>query len=234
VVRNINPLERFLPKDNMRQLLAAILDCQDKPIEELATRYQEECYKHCLYGGAVSSPQPVVVGRAVERDYFISYLYKNCTDLFSSTQLAEGFVNRLCDGGIPRSNEGAAMMSSFGAWVTWDENSPISDPFSFVERGTAEEIRACLGLDTVGRNRGIPMLLLVYRRGSQQLLRPTVADAGLFPLFEPPPVGMDGHGWTKTWSRGIASGKFSLRPRPEAVHSPLPFRNLMRPLRQVP
>jgi hypothetical protein len=233
IVKNINPLERFLPKEDMRELLEAIRRCESGEFAELADSYEHECHRHTLSGGRVRGRQPILLGRAVERSTFVMHLYRVHWKYFGTEQNVEDFIDRLRVRDSMSPYESKILMSSFAAWVTWDELSD-GDPFSFLESGTAEEIRACLGLDFSDRWRNKPILLFVYKRSAGlELNRPTIADAGLYRFFEPPPVGREEHGWTRTWYPGMSKVKFRLKPRPEAVHACEPMGHLVLPLREL-
>ena len=224
IVRNLNPLERFLPAADMQPILAVILRFQSKPITSLPASYRDECYLHTRQGGEVMSPKPAVLGRAVERRSFVDWLYKRHRTFFRRRAFAEDFVRRLVAGDPLTAYELAMPMSEYSAWVTWDK---LSDPFAFAV--DADHLRACLGLTPPDRWSGHPMVLLVYpRHGGLTLNRPTIADAGLHQFFEPPPEGHDGHGLTKTWPSSLRKLSAAPSPRPEAVHAPETMGRLAR------
>jgi hypothetical protein len=234
IVKNINPLERFLPKDDMREILDIIRQSSNDPLPVLKKRYDRECHRHVLLGGPVKCPKPVLIGRAVQRDYFVLWLYREHGAYFHNERMAQDFVARLRRGDSLSDYESSILMSAWSAWVTWDEKSADADPFGFMESENAEEVKGSLGLDPERRWDGKPLLLLVYHRlQNVELYRPTVADAGLHRFFEPPPIGHDSHGWTKTWPPGMQSSKLRLKPRPEALHRPVPMRCIAQPLREL-
>lgn len=228
LVRNINPLERFIPPDNMKSLLSVIYNARRKGLDELAILYKEECFKpvNIRVGGLVRGVRPMTIGRAVEKQAFVYYLYKKQRHCFRTKAMAHDFIQRLLSGDTMSATESSVLMSEFSAWVTWNDMPSATDPFEFARStGLAEMIRACLGLDPEGRMTGKPILLLIYKRRTE-LYRPTIADAGLYRFFEPPPIGIDAHGLTKTRPPGMSTSVYSSMPRPEAVHAPQPFSHL--------
>ena len=234
IVRNMNPLERFLPRDDMRELLLALLPSRDSSIAELRKIYAQECSRHSLRGGTVRAPKPPLIGRAVHRDSFANWLYREYASYFHTELMVGDFIDRLIRGDQPTEFELTILMSAWPTWVTWNEYSFGSDPFSFCESASAEEIKGNLGLDPERRWDGKALLLLFYHRQlSAELYRPTIADAALHRFFEPPPIGNDNHGWTKTWPPGMARTGLHLKPRPEALHRPLSIRGLVQPVREL-
>jgi hypothetical protein len=234
VVRNINPLERFLPKEDMRELLHVFLQSRNDPVEKLRNAYGQECSRHRLQGGTIKGPKPLLIGRAVQRDSFALWLYREYASYFHTELMVQDFIDRLIRGEPTSDFESAILMSSGSTWVTWDEHSLSSDPFGFQKSRSADEIKGSLGLDPERRWNGKALLLLVYHRQlSAELHRPTIADAGLHRFFEPPPIGSDDHGWTKTWPPGMAIAGIRLKPRPEALHKPLSIRNVAQPVREL-
>ncbi len=238
IVPNLQ-VEHFLPGlPNMHILLTAVGGCQSKTIDELKLEYKEACYRNVLQGGRVFSPQPVLVGRAVDKDGFAQSLWEDYGPItkagkgfFASRGQAEDFVSRLLSGMAPELNERELLMSPHGAWVTWNPSDPSTDPFGFTLSATA--VRACIGLASLVLKKGEPLLLLVYEKTiAVELLRPTVADAGLYEYFEPPPKHYDAHGLTRPWSKTFTPG-FEPRPMPEAVHAPAKFHLLRIPIREI-
>jgi hypothetical protein len=226
IVRNLNPLERFLPAADMEPILAIVHGFRSKPITALPDAYRDECYTHhTRRGGDVSNPQPAILGCAVERDVFIGRLYKNHRKYFRSRAFVRDFVRRLISGDPLTTYESALPISEHSVWVTWDKLS--SDPFAFAV--DADHLRACLGLAPPERWHARPVVLLVYERHpGLKLCRPTIADAGLHRFFEPPPVGNDAHGLTKTWPSSLRKLSAAPMPRPEAVHAPDTMERLVR------
>jgi hypothetical protein len=232
IVRNIDPLERFLPSDNMKQILTVIYEARNERLDRLEALYASECYKHVRTGGKIRCPAPIAVGRAVEKEVFIEYLRK--LPYFGTAQAAEDFVKRLVKKDSLSKGEASQLMSAYSGWVTWDDSTLGPDPFCFARSAiSAEIVRASLGLDPDGKWRGKPLLLLVYRSSDLDLYRPTVADAGLYLFFEPPPSGLDAHGLTKPRPPGMNRPISGLQPRPEAVHGPCTFKLLQLPVEEV-
>ncbi len=120
-------------------------------------------------------------------------------------------------------------MGKYLTWATFDAGSGMA-PFGFLKHNLADEIRANLGLD--GSLRGREIILLVYEPpANQRLLRPTVADAGLFELFRPPPTGHDDYGLTQPWPVSLLEGplktmRFVPIRCPEVVHEPVTLKHL--------
>ena len=229
IVRNIHPLERFLPPDNLKQILSAIYFSRATSLSDLKSAYRDECCKHIRQGGTVHCTRPVLLGRAVERETFVGRLYERERSYFRVPANVEDLVNRMIRGEALTRRERTMLMDSFSTWATWNELESAADPFQFRRSRAADEVRASLGLDYQRSYEGKPLLLFVYElKNSTGLCRPTIADAGLHRLFEPPPLGFEEHGWTKTWSAPADRGRAPVRPRPEAVHEPVPLIQLRR------
>ncbi len=234
IVRNINPLERFLPTPDMRSLLIALMKSYDKPLVNVADGYARECHQHVRAGGLVHEDAVTIVGRAVHRESFVQWLWDAEGSYFHTEANVNDFIDRLAQGESPEGYERSILMSRFSAWVTWDLSAAQQQPFGFVHRSSAREVRAFLGLDSARIWSGKSLLLLTYRcRPQLALFRPTIADAGLHRFFEPPQAPFDQHGWTKTWPEGLCEPDILPRPRPEAVHAPAPFELLIGPIRQL-
>lgn len=235
IVRNINPLERFLPSSHMKPLLIVIYNGRNESLDELARLYERECFNHTRAGGPILCPKPKIVGRAAEKEALINYLYRKNRRYFRTKALARDFIQRLLTGDSMTTTEASILMAEYSAWVTWNEDPLGSDPFSFARSGnSADTVRACMGLDPQHRMKGEPILLLIYKTHfSIDLFRPTIADAGLHRFFEPAPIGLDAHGLTKTWPPGMGTKITALLPRPEAVHSRQSFKYLNLPLEEL-
>ena len=230
IVRNLNPLERFLPPDAMKVLLDAIRKAHKLTVDQLILGYRDACYTQTMRGGSIKCVPPTLVGRAVEKDIFVWFLFRSERKFFKIKANASDLVDRLLIGDKLTPKETGILMSQFAAWVTWNDKGS-ADPFDFA--ADAFHVRACLGLDNK-RRVDKPLLLLVYSLAAGlSLVRPTVADAGLHSFFEPPPIGIDEHGWTKTWPAKLARTKTKAKPipRPEAIHSPVPLAYLKSPAR---
>lgn len=237
VAPNLRDREHFLPRKHMAALLRAVLGAKDAPTSELAEQYKLECYRHQLRGGRIRlSPQPELLGRAVDTGLFTNYLFKRYRKRFPKLSHAEDFVTRLKAGAEMDEDEEEILMSPYTAWVTWQEDNPTGDPFGFVRHGLAVEVKAALGLDQ--RLTG-PLLLLRYKRPANvRLHRPTVADAGLFPYFDPPMLTEKAHSRTRPWPPFSVSAVPPLEicadPQPEAVHRPVKMKAISQPIDEVP
>ena len=222
IVRNLQTLERFLPAADMRDILLAIDSGPRHPrpdIRNLEMEFDKECHRHVMRGGVVRCPQPSLVGRAVERDVFAIWLRQ--TKFFHTESQVRDFLLRLDSGGPLSPHESVLLMSRFGAWVTWRDVAASPDPFGFTRRISALKVRASCGLDPQRRFSGKPLFLLVYRcHSGLSLIRPTIADAGLHELFQPPIAPESRHGWTQTWPREKSLRGFKPVSRPEAIHPP--------------
>lgn len=222
VTANLNPREHFLPVSRMRKLLLAIYRHRKVEFSALEKSYELECHKHVLKGGVIRCPRPSQVGRVVERQSFLNHLYMSSGGYFVSLEDAEDFLARLIAGDELTERETEIPLSRFAAWVTWDNDAGDGDPFAFA-KGNSELLRASLGLDPERRCVD-GVLLLRYKAGIQiNLVRPTVADAALFLLFEPPDIDFDDHGQTRPWPPGAVADLVSApTSRPEAVHERQP------------
>jgi len=222
IVRNLQTLERFLPAADMLDILLAIDSGPRYPlldIRKLEVKFNNECHRHVMRGGAVRCSQPSLVGRAVERDVFAIWLRQ--TKFFHTESQVRDFLLRLDSGGPLSAHESLLLMSRFAAWVTWRDAATDSDPFGFTRRISALKVRACCGLDPQRRFSGKPLFLLVYCcHSGLSLIRPTIADAGFHELFQPPTAPENRHGWTQTWPREKSLRGFKPVSRPEAIHPP--------------
>src|SRR5690349_17510965 len=130
IVRNINPLERFLPPSELKDMLYVIYRSPSPDPDDVARSYGEECHRHVLKGGPVKSRRPAVVGRAVEREDLVNQLYNANRAHLHSPELAEAFVNDLVSNHDPTDAECGLLMSQFASWVTWDATGS-GGPFDF-------------------------------------------------------------------------------------------------------
>lgn len=244
VVPNLRDLEHFLDVDEMERMLLALVTVANEPnLVEVAVTYRQECYKHTLRGGSIQEnatyPFPRILGRAVNRLDFERWLFATYGPSamdplhrhFTLPEDAKDFVDRLLAGGPITPAESSFTMSSCGAWVTWAPHAPTQDPFIFAVTGRADEIRANLGLDAAHMGE---VLLLRYALDPADVQRPTVADAEIFPYFEPPDSSFELHGWTKPWPIGFLRraglDEAVVGPRPEGIHPPIRFGKLTLPL----
>ena len=228
IVPNIK-LDEFLPKRSMVDILNAVHRSRGSSIDVLEDNYQKECYNHGRKGGPIRSrPLPRLVGRAVERRVFERWLVRQGPVLTTRTE-AGAFLDRQLRRVALSPSESAIWMSRFTAWVTW--STTTGDPFDFVVHGVAQEVRAYLGLQHAGGR----LLVLIYELPPRVALhRPTIADAELFPYFQPPGATKD-HGLTRPWLSvwGIMSiPDYVPQPRPEGVHRRIQMGSLSE-LRQL-
>jgi len=235
IVPNLQDLERFLPGSRMHALLGVVQACYGLPTDELERRYQQECFNHVGRGGMVRlNPQPTIVGRAVDREEFINWLLRKYKAYFYVRRNVIDFVMRLTGSGSLTETEKKLLASEYLAWATFDASVTSAGPFSFLVYNLADEVRACLGMNPRLRNR---LLLLTFDRPRRvKLRRPTITDAELFVFFQPPPMGLDAHGQTRTWPREFLTGKllsYNPIPRPEALMPPVAFKYLQLPVREL-
>jgi hypothetical protein len=227
IVRNLRVLERFLRVSCMEGLLRAVLSAYGAPLIVLSRAYQSECYKHIRRGGPVHV-HPVLIGRAIELGQLRKRLQESpaCYPLFYGNEiLVDIFIDRLLGGAPLTPEEMSLLMSDYSAWATWDSDDSSSDPFRFGK--DADHIRASLGLDPNSWFIGSRLVLFVYELPmTVELCRPTIADAGLHPFFEPPTPPFDSYGKTRVWH--LPRAKHEPKPRPESVHEPVPMGTIRR------
>jgi hypothetical protein len=224
VVRNMDS-EHFLQADHVEPLLESLLMSASLSIDALQQCYKKECHNHVLQGGvATPNPTPVLLGRAVERDDFIGWLFdRQVPRVFFDVSQVEMFVDKLVRGEAPDSTEQQLLLSTFASWVTWHLSNPTGDPFYFRKTNFGDEVRANIGLVPKLRSASGRLLLFVYDGTGLDIVRPTIADAGLYPYFAPP-TGTDSYGLTLPWLHEAGCGPmlstFDVAPRPEALHVP--------------
>jgi hypothetical protein len=183
-------LERFLPVPLMTELLLVLSRSAGRSATEILEAFAEECHKYVCQGGDVRcDPFPRLLGRAVSRVEFEKHLELNCGGYFHGSRRAiSEFMERVfVHGSAPSAGEADLPMSAYAAWVTSDHESASRDqpPFTFLRSTSALELECALGLPPDIRK---PLLLLIYEgRSVSKLLRPTIADAGSYEFFMPPP-----------------------------------------------
>lgn len=216
--------DRFLPDAAMLGLLTTVRDNIPVSLPSLLIEYQRKCWSYSLQGGEVTfAPLPALLGRVVDKELFVDYLGHHYSHIFLSRGAVERFVDRITIAGtVITAREAAAFMSLYAAWVTWNERDHAIDPFGFATHNRGDEVRANLGLKNKRKGRSPALLLLCYKfDGTWKIYRPTVADAELYPFFQPPAEGEDRHGWTVPWPRTEVSHlppSVQLLPRPEGLH----------------
>jgi hypothetical protein len=223
VVPNIER-DRFLPDMAMLELLNTIKTKSTISTASLLDEYSRACWRYSLQGGdVVFASLPVLLGRAVDQEVFIDHLWQHFSKIFLFRGAVERFVDRIVVATTritPR--EAAAYMTLHAAWVTWNQRDRLADPFEFASNHRGDEVRANLGLKSKRKGRSADLLLLCYKfDGTCKLYRPTIADAALYPFFQPPGDGEDRHGWTVPWPREEIShlpSTVELSPRPEGLH----------------
>ena len=235
VAPNLRDREFFLRRRCMAALLGAVIRGNPAP-EEVADQYQQECYRHQLRGGRIRvSSLPRALGRAVDGELFALYLWQTFPERFAKIELARDFVTMLTLDEIDEEYK-ELTMSQYTAWATWKEDDPSADPFDFVHHHVAAEVQAALGMDE--RLFGVLLLLRFWRPDDLPLFRPTVADAGLFPHFDPPQSTEKAHSRTRPWPNFLIRGDpmewGRANSHPEAVHGPVKLRWLSQTVEALP
>lgn len=225
VVPNLMDLERFLPENIMLLLLYTIILNSTGSIENLEQVYKLECQGNIVEGGEIeSSVSPALLGKALDKEYFKGWLLRVYDgSLFTEISEAELFIDKIIAGEPLDDDEKIILLGSeYLIWATWSTDPASEDPFHFLRFDMADEARACLGLAQTMRD---SLIILAYEKPSSlKLYRPTIADAGVFTFFQPPPQGHDAHGITRAWDSFLNPAisafdpNYSPIPRPEAVH----------------
>ena len=217
-------LERFLPVDHMAEILDMIFQKGNSSLKALEDQYPFECHKHVLKGQYVDCVFPKIVGRAVEREYFVQYLLRMSNAYNLDMDIEDVIDEAIYKGSILPEEAKNIAMSPHAAWVTWNKTDSSADPYDFVQYDHADEVRACLGLPY----RKGKLILLLYKVLHSTLRCPTIADAGLYSYFQPPGFSND-HGVTRprlAQDEELEKIKYKPKPRPEAVHKSLTFESL--------
>lgn len=235
VVTNLRHAEFLLPIPRMLSVASTLWEHRSTDDTSLARHYRSECHKHVLQGGQIDGAIPRLVGRAVDREEFVERLYEwhgpDRGGPLHNRDLARDFVRRLETGDVLSDAEKDLRMSQYACWVTWNEASPQGDPFAFASPRRSASILASLGLAPVNHSPHRPLLLLSYSGSTvARLLKPTVADAGTYQYFQPPPPGA-AYGRTRPWPAELAGTILATTDppagRPEALHEPIVFGSLL-------
>jgi hypothetical protein len=213
--------EEWLPMPSMKQLQQTLSACTVIPIPALETIYQVACYTHVGKGGVASpTPSPSIVGHVVDKETFASYLTNEYPGTFPNTTQADIFVNKLLHGARLTDEEKKIRVRRRIMWATFEQANASASPFEFTTTDLAEEIRASLGLDQ--RHPSGPLVMFYYPWAAPtDMLRPTVADAGLHYNFQQSSAKT--HGMTRPWAEGVHKNgsSYDAKPRPEVVHYPI-------------
>ncbi len=226
IVSNLK-IESFIAQKSMAEIAGCLIRHSTKSAGVMLQEYMNTCFANVLRGGKVKrSAVPKLIGRAVEKDAWISSLISANPSM--SRRYVRDFVERLLVGRLRRIdvlNMSAMQMSPFAAWVTWDLSSGGDDrPFHAFRRENADSIRGSLGLDD--SSLGTSIVLIEYKpKAVGELYRPTVADAGLHLRFLPISDPKADFGRTRHWESHPSTingqaANLLLEPMPEALHSP--------------
>lgn len=236
VTRNIYR-ESFLPDTCFECLFEKILEKYAEPIKKLEAGYRIECFRHTLMGDIISFViKPSVFGCAVESKAFELVLFKNPNfkPLLPTMKDVKEFISFLKSGKDLKKSRYASLgkmkLKPFSVWSTWDDDNPLSDPFSYANTNDADEIRANMGLTKIGKSR--ELLLFTYMvPDSTKIRKATIADAGLYQYFEPP-LETQKYGYTINWhdEPRFKKKKYSLKARPECIHDSVLLENLILPI----
>ena len=240
VVRNIDDKEHFLPEPQMAVLLTSFLRSHNKEDDYLREEFKRSCRESNmkLAGRKLETRfEPLLLGRAVEYDTFVSDLMR--TPYCTTKEGVEALLDDLRDHNhILTAAQERILIDQYLSWSTFSLESPDIGPFSFTDRTEADVFRAAIGLSREYRSiHGL--ILLVYNKPDDlELYRPTVADAELYEHFEPPRKSENRCGFTKPWDPGTTGLPVDeedriLKPRPECVHVPVELSNLCIPIEIV-
>jgi len=233
IVTNIRK-ETCLGTNSMIDLLKSIIDCHSKPINELESFYEQECWNtiHHYNSQIIDTTSLLVfhgiLGRLVTVDSFKrvlksqSYSRRKIRDMMFALR-----NNRPLN--LAQKNTKLAI---YPVWATWSQLNDKKDPFYFANNPSkALKIRANLGLS---ENQDDEEFMVLVYNISLPLYYPTIANAGLFDYFSPVNKNDRPHGLTKNWHLDSFKSKNSrLRhkpsPKPEAIHRPdIKLNNLVR------
>lgn len=224
--------ERFIDTPSMQKIAQFVADRPDHDIVKFLEDYALFCIGYgdpaftlTLKGGSVpTSSVPKRMGRAIELDKWTDDLSHDAANRDIEHSEAKAIMERLLLKRPSVADELAfptMNMSPWAAWVTWDLDSDgEEDPFEKF-KGDADSIRISLGLEA--ETPGVPILTIAYfDHAVTALYRPTIADAGVYPWFFPPPPQYNDHGITRPWRgwEGKRTGgrDFKAIPMPEALH----------------
>jgi hypothetical protein len=210
----------FIPRPMAARLCE--LCAQSLSDSEMTSAYTDCCESFRLCGGAYSLPlEDTLIGRVSDRPSYLAYLTKNHFEEFSwDEKEIDAFLAEL----EATPNAHADRRSRLGVswantWATFSDADIPEDPFAFSPALCPAHIRASLGLRP---SAGVAMVVFWYWLPfGMELVRPTVADAGLFPEFRPSRSRRQRHGQTEpTLMQGC---KHDTKPcvaisRPEGVH----------------
>ena len=249
IVENVVYLERFLnhadPTDQrLKHVVDAVQANLGQPAEEVRRAYVAACDQLKLCGGPASANAGFVTfGHVISQRKLVHALWaqygtdeQNAEDgtrkqnaenpLFEKKRDVAQAVERFVEGpDVPAPLIGLRFRPD-PAWITWSQASS-GQPFDFLSRVSPAERKSfllhCLGLVESRTNTG-PLLVVQFPATPQtRLIRPTIADAGDYPHFRPPPSGIDAHGLTD-WTGLPKPNRFSNAVRrPEALLDNLVF-----------
>ncbi len=228
-------LEHFLPSENMSEILKVILNNYSGDIQELETAYIKEGYdRHIRKGGEIKNASPEKIGRAVEKERFITQIFEANSLYFVNEDNAKEFVEKLIENKLEEIMSELKMfrqkidISRYSTWVTWNKHKKSGEPFYFLKNNDPYEVLASLGMEEYD-DEDIVLLLLIFEKQDNLILyRPTIADAGDNKFFCPPPEEFKDYGLTMPHK--AFKNKIGYKPeqKPEAVCKPLTIDCLLK------
>lgn len=228
--------ELFLPRKCMISLLQTILTNREKGIDEIESEYQEECYKHVLKGEPISpSKKPKIFGVAIEKEIFKRHLQKNYKKYLHNAKERDEFINSLLDSkyitGSKYSFYTNFKVKQYSVWSTWNHKNINKKPFEFNRTKQADEIRANMGLTELETSKDLLLFMFKMPKEIEPQIA-TIADAGLYPYFEPPVDKLDGHGWTvcRPPRPYYEKYEYNLESRPECIHDSITLDSVLLPI----